>query len=346
MSSKSEYNFADWYRSVDNQLTSDIQVKRIDTINKLKANENQSFWLDVIKIYKGIPIDGNSHKLAIIKAFKDEDAIFPTTGNDHLLQTLAGILLCFKLESFSPINTFVGLSILNVNFLGKYVVDTNIPVSNYAEKHLLQLSIDLRNVDLVAQSNDINGLVERKSEENYAFSNLDLEVSTDAISALLQSQRILYEETNILWWLFGEASVIFDEPLKNIGLPKSIAIISKELNELLVFDLGPVKIQSIMQKAIASSVASKVTNRDYSSLELINKFNKEERKLLLDKNEPNTIFTPLLSGFHKANLYEMPVDWSAIYAQEFNNGDLSKVFSPSVLASQIFNEFLFLRCLN
>jgi hypothetical protein len=343
MNSKSEYNFADWYRPADSQLTTLIQESRIVAIKVLMENEAQGFWLDVVRLYMGVPMKTASNKAAFIKAFKDADGVFPVSGNEHQLQILAAILLCFRLEAQADVNTLISLAVLNTNFLGQYNEYTAVPVNAFASRYLSETAKNERNADLSDNTDEVNELSGRIEEDDYEFDSADHTVNTNAIAAILHSQKVLSEETNILWWLFGEGSVSLNESFKNIGLPKAIGIIPKELFDLLQFQLGPVKIKSIIQKAIANASSSKTT-KAYSAFDVITKLSKNERTVILSNAKPAVEFAPVLSGFYKAVQFET-VDWSSIYAGEFQAGDLKKSFQPIELASQIFNELLFLNCL-
>jgi hypothetical protein len=343
MSSQSEYNFADWYRPADNQLTTAIQESRIAAIKILMEDEDQGFWLDVVRLYMGVPMKGAGNKAAFIKAFKDADGVFPVSGNEHQLQILAAILLCFRLEDYADPNTLISLAVLNMNFLGQYDEYKAVPVSAFAHKHLSEIAKNERNADLSDNIEEVNELIERNEEDEYEFDSADHTFNTNAIAAILHSQKVLSEETNILWWLFGEGSVSLNESFKTIGLPKAIGIVPKELFDLIQFQLGPVKINSIIQKAIANATSSKAA-KAYSTFELITKLTKDERTVVLNNTQPAVEFAPVLSGFYKAIQFET-VDWSTIYAGEFHTGDLKKSFPPIELASQIFNELLFLNCM-
>jgi hypothetical protein len=345
MSSQAEYNFADWYRPVDNQLTAETQTARIAAIKVLLEDDDQSFWMDVVRLFWSIPIKKTDNKNSFIKAFKDADPVFPVTGNDHLLKVLAGILLCFRFETFSVLNNLIALSIKNVNFLGQYEGLGNVPVVQNSITYLIAESKEMRDIYTEPQEKEMNELNERKDEEDYEFVAADHVVVVDTLTAILHAQKVFSEETNILWWLFGDASIIYEETLKSVGLPKAIPVIAKELFDLLEFSLGTPKINSIINKAISSGASGKGA-KDYSPFDMISKFNSDEIDILLGDYKAETEFTPILSALSKFPIASKAADLVALYGAEFHAGDLRKAFPPCQLAIQILNEYLLLKNLN
>jgi len=343
MSSDASYNFADWYRPVDNQLNPDTQNHRIKAINVLMNNTDQSFWLDVIRLYVGIPIKDVENKKSFIKAFKDEDSVFPVSGNDQLIRTLASILLCFRLDIDFDLNNVISLAIANLNFLGQYDDSINVPVFTYAKSQISNASKNIRDLKVEAQKDGMDELSDRIEEDDYEFEVKDQIVVVDAVKNILHAQKVFSEETNILWWLFGEASLTYNDSLKTIGLPKVIPVIARELFDLLQFELGTQKMRSLINKAVLNSYTTKNAGKLCSPYEMICKFTSQEIGTLLKTYKPDTEFTPLLSAFYKYSVYSKSNDLTLLYSDEFNGGDLKKTFEPTAIAFQLFNEFLLLK---
>jgi len=346
MSSTAEYNFADWYRPVDSQLTAETQAFRITAIRELLDTDDMDFWLDVIRMYWGLPVVSDDSKKEFIKAFKDADPVFPVTGNDHLLQVLAGILICFQFEEEFRLNTPIGLAIKSINFLGQYELTSNIPVLKNATLYLLEQSTNLRDTDFYAQQKEITTLISRSEESGYAFVGEDHSILTNAVNSLFQSQKVFSEETNILWWLFAEASQTYDQPLKALGLPKAIPIVAKEIFDIIEFALSNRKIDAIINKAISNCIQSKGSDKAYSPFDMISKFDGPEITPILSGFKPETEFTPILTAFSRFVTMGKSADWASLYASEFNGGDLKKTFQPSALASQILQELFLLHNLS
>ncbi|UKT65095.1 GTPase-associated system all-helical protein GASH [Pedobacter mucosus] len=342
MSSTTEYNFADWYRPVDSQLTAETQAFRITAIRELLDTDDMDFWLDIIRMYWGLPVVSEDSRKEFIKAFKDADPVFPVSGNDHLLQVLAGILICFQLEEDFHLNISIGLAIKSINFLGQYEIASNIPVLSNATTFLSEQSAILRETNLEEQRTEITDLTNRSEVPGYAFVAADNSVLTTAVNSLLQSQKVFSEETNILWWLFGEASQTYEQPLKAIGLPKAIPIIANEIFDIIEFSLSNRKIDAIINKAISNCIQSKGSEKAYSPVDMISKFEGSEITSILNGFKPETEFTPILTAFSRFITTGKSSDWTNIYASEFNGGDLKKTFQPSALASQILQELFLL----
>ncbi|MEJ7558209.1 MAG: GTPase-associated system all-helical protein GASH [Pedobacter sp.] len=297
-------------------------------------------------MYWGLPVVNEDSRTEFIKAFKEADLVFPVSGNDHLLQVLAGILICFQLEEDFQLNISIALAIKSINFLEQYEITSTIPVMSNATTFLREQASILRETNLGEQQTEITDLTNRSEVAGYAFVAGDHFVLTTAVNSLFQAQKVFSEETNILWWLFGEASQTFDQPFKAIGLPKAIPIIAKEIFDIIEFSLSNRKIDAIINKAISNCVQSKGSDKAYSPFDMISKFDTSEITPILSGFKPETEFTPILTAFSRFITTGKSSDWANIYTSEFNGGDLKKTFQPPALASQILQELFLLHNLN
>jgi hypothetical protein len=342
MSSIAEYNFADWYRPADSQLTAQTQTARIDAIKVLLKKEEPAFWLDVVRLYASIAAKNPSNHEAFIKAFKDEDTIFPVTGNIHLIKVLAGILLCFKLEEISHLNNFIALAIRNINFFGQYDFSGIVPVLSLARNYLIKESTEVREVATHVYEEDLVMLDEEKEDETYTYVKSDHDTIVNTVYQLVNAQKVYSEESNILWWLFGESSVLFDMSLKTIGLPKAIPVVSRELFDLLEFPVGTQKIDSILKRALQIASGNKVI-KDSSVNEIIEKFEIDEIKVFLNNVGVEHEFTPVLSAMQKYISMDKATTWADAYSTDFNAGNVKKTYPASQIASQLLHEFLLIK---
>jgi len=343
MTTNAKLNFADWYRSAELHLTDEIQQKRFDAIETLMEIDDKAFWVDVVRIYLGIPVINPESSELFVKAFKDADAVFQISGNANHFKTLAGILLCFRLEVDSYMNTTISLAILNWSFLQQYSYDPNIPVLASAHEYLKVEILRERDEDLESHVDHIDDLITSIDVPTYALAATDFKITNNAVKALIAVNKNLLEETNILWWLFGETSVIFDDSFRNIGLPKFTLVAGREFFDLTTYTLGTLRHKAILSKSLFLSNSEKTINKQFSAYEVINKFTIAERKLILGDFAPQSEFTPVLTSLNNSLNFGTDTDWSQSTKAILKDGNI-KLNVPAIdLTAQVFREFLYLK---
>jgi hypothetical protein len=153
--------------------------------------------------------------------------------------------------------------------------------------------------------------------------------------------RALYEEINILWWLFGERSRDLDIALKDVGLPAACVVAAKELVDLTNLLPGPVAIRSILGKALST------TGKLPSAIKLQDAVNKSPRdwreRWVVELDAAAVLdLTPVLRAVARSTETDEPDAWVAAY----NKGATVKsdlALAPLDLANQLYDEGLLVR---
>jgi GTPase-associated system helical domain len=87
-------------------------------------------------------------------------------------------------------------------------------------------------------------------EEQDAIEALAIQVS-DSLSRLVNQIRLMQEETQILWWLFGETSRTLNKPFRSFTAPQAAVLAGLELGQLTnVTSLGPVAAPAMLERVI------------------------------------------------------------------------------------------------
>lgn len=343
MSTTAKQRFADWYLSADLELTEDIQNKRIESIAELMKNNDKLFWLDIIRIYLGIAVNDQANFNKFVEQFKSRDAIFPVSGFVNLHKTLAGILLCFRLETPREINKVISLAYLNSRFFGQFISDIKIPVLSYCNSYLKNQAIRERSGDLSEHRSEMVGLGERMEEADYVVDLEDQTYVTSAIIALVDKNKGLLEETNILWWLFGESSVKLAEEFKKVGLPKICAIVARELFDLITFSVQPVQAKNILNKALILTNSGKVLSKDFTVFQTINALTINERNLVLGDYKYDSEFLPCLTAIHKSLTFAENADWTSALGGKLAGANFKTAMNLTSISYQLLCEMMLVK---
>lgn len=252
--------------------SSDIIKSReetISTFSKSISNTTQGFS-DVMALCRlafMLPETNSSLRDGIMEkmraAFTTSDSPLPTRGNDLEMRVLAGGVLEQLLGGTDNIADVAALAVVCAPHIaeasegcGRMFDD----LGGSAKSHLVWQSGQRRKL---APTSDLKvepthtavaeALKKLKPDEAVAdatymtkihtqmvnivnamaklTTNVDLVVNTAQKNAV-KNQTILQEETDILWWLFGERSRDLKEPFENIGASSICLIAAKELADL------------------------------------------------------------------------------------------------------------------
>ena len=87
-------------------------------------------------------------------------------------------------------------------------------------------------------------------EEQEAIKSLATQVS-NSLSPLVRQVSLMREETQILWWLFGESSRTLNKPFRSFTAPQAAVLAGLELGQLTnVTILGPVAAPAMLERVI------------------------------------------------------------------------------------------------
>jgi len=174
-------------------------------------------------------------------------------------------------------------------------------------------------------------------EEQEAIKSLATQIS-NSLSPLVWQMRLMREETQILWWLFGESSRTLNKPFRSFTAPQAAILAGLELGELTnLTTLGPVAapamLERVIQLAPAGAIGATIAN-------VIDGFEASDLAKLEPPAEalPPRI-CPLMTAITKASDVGQG-SWHAAFAKA-TGVDARTEMSSVALACQIYTEHLF-----
>jgi hypothetical protein len=361
---------AKWYRIIDIEPNEEKLGKRLNAINEiLKKDIDSEYIINLVRLYKF----GNNNIDDFIDHFRESmcstDPIFPTDGNDLELQTLAGATLVAILEDDDDYDEKEFCSY--VLECSKFIEQQNsIPEMSQLSIHYLQLnSEEKRKPTLLAKKSDISKTFrdnKKKQTELVKDGITEANISTvlgsvsnlasnsfSEISSIIKafnlsvehfnlSQKVSQEETNILWWLFGEYSRDLDKRMIDLGILTMSIVGAKELADLTEIIPGPISSKAFLDKMLHLSSSEKIPE-EITLSEAVNTLPLKWKEKWMKEIDitPFEDFVPVLNAIQKSvELGEE--NWEGVYTNKTGINSKETIY-PIDLAYQVYQECLLIK---
>lgn len=261
-------DFADWYRRVDIEPKSEDLQKRWQAIEVFHQKATASDLTEVTRLFFGLRPREEDFLAKYRAEFKATDHVFPMRDNDAELQALAGATLA---NYFGHNDDWAILTALAVT-CGANQGGRKAPVAeivSLAESTLRERSSSLRTaqkkaviplVDLSEKVQNLKTTLQGGGSNFQALQGPLLDILQPLLKAvsgvttwvmradLIQDLR--QEETDVLWWLFGETSRDLEVPFRDLKSPSACIIGAKELADLTRVLPGPYGAEAFLHKMI------------------------------------------------------------------------------------------------
>lgn len=268
--------FSDWYSAgVKSEKTSDEIELRQKSITLALKNKDVDFWVDLLRLAFGLMPKSEETNSKFVEYFKSKDAVFPLINNENLVRTLACCTIGQKIEDNSDYTSdTLALGVMATTFLEK---NSSIPVPQlvtFSKSFWLNECVGVRKTK-TNNAESIKGNVSKiELTAGLAAAEFHNELTThlsnitkdheklvnsvkNELSKLIHNNKILSEESNVLWWVFGGYSRDFDIKLKDLGFPASVLQISKELADITQILPGFSNLNSLLTKSLDEVVLKK-----------------------------------------------------------------------------------------
>ncbi len=319
--------FAEWYRkSLKIEITGeDLDVLQ-ESIEKVLKEKDTFFWLDLLAFYSGKRKNNSDSKTIFYDHFKEVNPHFPTTGNDHQIKVLMGCTIAQKIDAAdSFLSATLVLGLLCLGFGGKkleYPVSGLTQFTMEAWVHACHSNREIPNDFVINESLKTKKPVDSFLKDESLVESSNVQVLKDTLStiyqdlntivrrlkkmeSLPQSIKILSEECNILWWVFGGYSHDLQKPLSKFESHSVLIQIGKELADLTAIIPGIPSIKSLIHKAI-SQLGIEPDNK-FSITKVIRKTHSKTQSTITDKLDKRILeFLPITQGFN--NLQDLDAE--------------------------------------
>lgn len=364
-------NFPNWYREADLEADSDTLENRYSAIESYSENVNGPKCINLVRLLMGFAVDEpfiNDYTMY----FSKNDSAFPTRNNLLELSVLAGATIVEIIENIDKYDYIAALATISGSFLphsnnppvSEIISEAKDFISNQAAKLRSDLSTSSLPKIVVTKKIQTTIKQHKTSIENdevpdhKELGKLFYEVSSEAdekvneiarkvrksTKTMLRAINLLSEETNILWWVFGEYSRDLNIKMKALDQEAVCMVAGKELSDLVDAAPGPLSADAFLMKIMESGrsdLPHKLILKD-----AINKSPREWREKWIGDREITdnlNMICPIHFAAKTSLLTEDDETWWNVYIK--SNGDISLEKSPLKFAKQLYWEGLLLKSL-
>jgi len=330
--------FPEWYKSVEISLSETLVENRLSAINEFVDEEDIKLWLDIVRLALGLKIENQDSLSQIVDKFKSYDIAFPILNNDNVIRVLAQISLCFLFENATLFSQIVSRAVISSSFFSENA--SEIPFTTYAQQNLSKVIVDesFDAAEIAELLSDRQLELENDEDEEETVTHADHLNLIKTANYFLQENKSLKDEINVLWWLFGQYSTLYNSYFSEVGSSKMTLAAAEELftlssnNSVLSANhiLHKVLLLANNQKPLKPiSLASVIVDTD---LDIKNKLISYDN---LGDLTPILLALSLSKEFGDAKL------WQAAFKNRNSNFDAARTFTPQEIANQIYNEITF-----
>lgn len=217
-------DFADWYRRVEIEPKSDDLQKRWQAIEAFHQKATPTDLANATRVFFGLTPKDENFMAKYRAEFKATDDVFPMRDNDAELQVLAGATLARKFGGSDDWGTAAALALV----CGASEGARKAPVPeivDLARRALRDHSAGLRAakkqaplpvLDLGDKFQNLKGTLGSGGANFQTLQGPLIDVLQPLLKAVTgvtnwarraaQAEELRHEESDILWWLFGESS--------------------------------------------------------------------------------------------------------------------------------------------
>ena len=357
-------HFSEWYSLVDIDPDRETLERRWEGVTSAAQVRSTNKWLDYVRIYNGDNIEDIEHYDDFVEHFRKEDPKFPSDENKLEARVLAGSAIHKKFKGRSSNADILSISILTSQL---HSGDENIllpevfkKASDYYSKRSHQVrSTEDRGSDeaIEAEHSSLKRVdsfgnnwksersnVRRKMNKSIGIIEQNKRKMSKVVEFFKKQEhtiKCLREETEVLWWLFGERSKDTEKPFEEIGVPGATIQLGKELADLTEMVPGPRSTKGILRKG------TEIIAGDYKEVSIEKALDAVDEEWLQEWLEQVVIterisgLTPCITAAH--SFCQSNENWKSLYENTPCRISPTTELSPPDLSYQVYLECLLLR---
>jgi len=354
--------FADWYNEISLRPTAETLAERWKAVEAVAAGVKLKKIPDALRVFFNLP--GGAIAVEEIRAAAKEDKTYLAENDQKELTVLAGGVIAVVVSKSSTQADAMALGVSCIEAQGMRKATRLQGVVDECMAYLSEESVRVRAVDNnPVKDMNVAALTKRITERggvavgdiNSIWSGMDVVLKdllgqhtahTSSISiALNQAVQRLSEQTDILWWLFGEHTLDGTKAFSDLTVPEACHWGARDLAALTQFMPGPFAAPAFLNRMLRL-VKDKVPTHVRIS-DSVNDCKKEWKEgwvseLASVQQLPD--LCPMLFGIAKSVEVGGGAGWTAAFEHATGlaaNGKLD----PTLLALQIYSELLLVRAL-
>lgn len=346
-------SFGEWYRRAKIEPRNEELIARSKAIEAFTKKVDQDKIAELVRCFVGLPPRLEKPMEAFTRDLLSADAAFPTVDNHVEMQVLSGATLATILEQSSSNGDFAALLLVSAVAQGFRKTPIVPDIVSIAHSYLSERTSAVRKLgtrvkfpifnveefaEAVTESAATNSAAQMQKPLDSALRKLaeainNLAATTERTAQYLErADGVSLEESNIVWWVFGEHSR--DLSVRFSELPSGFAAIiaGKELAELVRILPGPKAAPAYLDKQLNAHRNQKLKLSDLMA-EVRPDWLREQKpvKDLLDLTPINFIMSNISEGLDVSAAIQLA-------KRQLNVGSTS--VDILAISMQVYTEFL------
>jgi hypothetical protein len=225
-------DFSEWYRLAGIELQNDALLKRWAGVETFAAGRDEI--ISLAELFFGF-YDATEQFIGNFRSpFQEADAAFRMRDNNQELSVLAGAKLVSVMEGASiELGDFAAMALVSCAAQNLRIAPCVNEIPERAARHLSGRSIHRNQIDLTTPS-EAGG-------------------PSPEIAQIQRDLAVVGEESNVLWWIFGESSRDLNKRWSECPVPQTTLLAGKELADLTRIIPGPAAASALLDKVIKNA---------------------------------------------------------------------------------------------
>jgi hypothetical protein len=313
--------FSEWYRKASIDADNDLLVARWKGIESFTAKIDVPKLIELVRCFVRLPWKNIAIQKEFVAEFQAADAAFPISDNDIELQVLAGASVIALLMKSSKISD-VAASVLDAAAAPGLRKAPVVPeILTITEKYVFDRANAIRSTSAWTPVNGVKHVqlieaVKTACATNSAIQvaepldkilralnetiNKVAEAAEASLTAVRTAAMVQAEESNMVWWVFGETSRDVQKRFSELPVGFAVALAGKELADLTNVVPGVRAGRAYLDKVLGSSSTKKVTLSDVA------KDSPKEWTTQLGYDEKILDLCPILYVLHQTSQLQEP----------------------------------------
>lgn len=311
-------DFSEWFRSAGIEMPSDALLKRWEGIEAHSAGAKEI--ISLTELFFGYYDVCQEFSAAFRLVMQGADASFRMKGNNLELSVIAGAKLISIIEGpAAKLGDLAALALVACAAQNLRKGPCVVEIPKLASKHLNLRAISRSKVDPATPASE-------------ATSGLE-------VVQLQREIAIIAEESNILWWVFGECSRDLEKRWSDCSVGEAVLTAGKELADLSRIEPGPASAAALLNRVV--KIAKPNPRAQVSFVEAIGKLSPAWRQSFVKSRFSVTLahLCPVSNGIRISVELEEGEGWIAALPASTKIERAAKI-KPYLLSYQIFIECL------
>jgi GTPase-associated system helical domain len=355
-------NFADWYNAISLRPPAETLDARWKAVEAVAASQKVNMILDLARVFYKL-VGGNAVAEELRNAAKKEDTTYLSENDQNELSVLAGGVIALLVSKPSNQAQATALAVSCIEAQGLRQAPRLQGVVDECMRYLAKESVRIREFrDDAVKDLNVKSLTKRIADRGgvvvsdviSVWNGMDVvlkdflsqhtEHTNSANASFSETFKRLAEQTDILWWLFGEHTLDGTKSFSDLSIPEACYWGARDLAMLTRLMPGPFAAPAFLSRMLR--LVEKTVPTQVRISDAVDACGKEWKEQWLSEL---TILMPYAFPMLFAIAKSVEVGGGRAWTAAFDHATglaASGQVAPTHLALQVYNELLLQRALS